>query len=605
MVDGLCGGGHSFQDANCITNYSDHGYRWFRQQWTNAGPTASTLRQQNGLFFALDGQGPGAIHRVARLLYATQLDEQHAALGTALEGIGEIDWHRHVLRKRHAWTLVVDRAIARKPGEAFVERNWHFRSMDNTPLPDGVVSRNETDCLHLQSIGPPVANTHGAKDRREIVRTQVQAGDIVEIAALLHVNQDPEKRTFQLARTTEGWHIAGKTSAINVSLTEDGLRPIPTTESNLTEPPTTLPWLPSAAQADLPWRRIRIADSAVTAVTTGTDCLAAGTENGRVAVFGLDGTPRWQAQTTSWVLSLHVLGDHLLVGEDNGTISRFDASGRPLWSVTIPYEKASFSHWSDKRSRIHEISSADIDGDGEEEILLSNGDRRIYAFTAAGEQIWKQVIKYGIYNAMTPTTYLGTFALFGGARGPTLEGPLIVFGADGKEIGRLKAPRLESQRIRDLRLWDVDGDGTREIVVARDINNRQLMVCSGEREILWQAEVGGAPYGLAVREHDGERQILCASVCGYLHAFNAASGERRWWCYLGDDAQFLWPRLDGSVLALCPSGRVFVVGPSGPLIGMQELGAEATAFLRPGEHRVAPAVIPVGTQDGWLRFLPQ
>ena len=604
MVDGLCGGGHSFQDANCITRYSDHGYRWFRQQWSNSGPTASTLRQQNGVFCALDGQGPGAIHRVARLLYATQVDQQHAALGTALEGIGEIDWRRHVLRKRNAWTLVVDRAVSRKEGEAFVERNWHFRSMDNVALPDGVDSRHEKNCLHLQSVGVPPDNMDGAKDRKEVLRAQVEAGDLVEMAALLHVNQSPGKRTFLLARNAAGWRIAKGASAVSVTLTKDGLRPVVAPAAVVAKPPKPLPRRPSAAEAALPWRKVKVADCAVTAVATGSDCLAAGAKDGRVAVIGLDGKPRWQAQATSWVLSLHFLGDHLLVGEDNGTVSRFDAAGKRLWSVTIPYEKASYSHWSDKRSRIHEITSADIDGDGESEILLSNGDRRIYAFTVNGKRIWKQVIKYGIYNAMTPTTYLGKFALFGGARGPTLQGPLIVFGADGQEIGRLNAPRLESQRIRDLRLWDVDGDGTREIVVARDINNMQLMVCREARDILWQAEVGGAPYGLAVREHDGERQVLCASICGYLHAFDAATGARRWWCYLGDDARFLWPRADGSVLALCPSGRVFVVGLKGARLAMQTLGSPATALLRPGEHRVAPTAIAVGAEDGWLRYLP-
>ena len=603
MVDGLCGGGHSFQDANCITRYSDRGYRWFRQQWSNSGPTASTLRQQNGVFCALDGQGPGAIHRVARLLYATQVDEQHAALGTALEGIGEIDWHRHILRKRDAWTLVVDRAIARKAGEAFVERNWHFRSMDNVPLPDGVCSRHEKTCLHLQSVGVPPESVSGDKDRKEALRAQVEAGDVVEMAALLHVNRSPGKRTFRLSRSTGGWRIAKGSGAVEVTLTKDGLRPAPSAGADLTERPKALPRLPSAAQADLPWRRVKIADCAVTAVATGVDCLAAGAKDGRVVVLGLDSKPRWQAQAASWVLSLHFTGDHLLVGEDNGTISRFDASGNRVWSVTIPYVKASYTHWSDKRSRVCEITSADIDGDGEAEILLSNGDRRIYAFTSDGKQIWKQVIKYGIYNAMTPTTYLGKFALFGGARGPTLQGPLIVFGADGKEIGRLNAPRLESQRIRDLRLWDVDGDGAREIVVARDINNMQLMVCSEARDILWQAEVGGAPYGLAVRELGGERQILCASICGYLHAFDAATGARRWWCYIGDDARFLWPRADGSVLAVCPSGRVFVIGSAGKLLGVQDLGSPATGLLRPGEHRVAPSAIPVGAEDGWLRFV--
>ena len=604
MVDGLSGGLHSFQDAGCITRYQDRGYNWFRADSHLSTPPAATVRGENGMFVGLDGCGPEAVHFAARLLYASRIDDRHDALGTALEGIGHIDWRRHILRKRGAWTLVVDQAAAGKGGEAFLERNWYLRSMDNTAVPDGVHSRHGDYCLHLQSVGLPPGNMTGAKNRRELLRVRVEAGQTVEIAALLHTNTSPTERTFVLARTAEGWRISGPDAMVGVTLTDRGLRTEPAT-SEIREPPRTLPLLPSAPEMDLGWKRVRIADTPVTAVATAPSRLAAGARDGTVGVVGFDGKILWQAQLKSEVLSLHFCGDNLLTGEDNGTISRFDADGQLQWSVTIPYVKMSYPHWSDKRSRIHEISSADMDGDGRDEILLANGDRRIYAYTPDGRQIWKAVVKYGIYNAMTPGTHSGKFALFGGAREPTLEGPFLMFGADGKEIGRLRALRQESQRIRDVRRWDTDGDGTLEIVAARDLDGKQLTVCNGKtREPIWLGNVGGTPYGLAVREHGGERQILCASTCGYLHAFNASTGERRWWCYLGDDARFLWSRPDGSVLALCPSGRVFVISPSGELRGMQALGSRVTALLRPGEHRVAPTAIPVGTQDGWLRYLP-
>jgi len=78
----------------------------------------------------------------------------------------------------------------------------------------------------------------------------------------------------------------------------------------------------------------------------------------------------------------------------------------------------------------------------------------------------------------------------------------------------------ESQRIRDVRLWDTDGDGVQEIIAARDLDGKRLIVCDWEtRKPVWLGNVGGRPYGLAVREHDGEREILCASFHGYVHAF--------------------------------------------------------------------------------------
>jgi len=604
MVDGLSGGLHSFQDAGCITRYSEQGHDWLRSAVSLAAPPAATVRDENGVFVGLDGCGPRLIHYAARILYATRVDDKHDVLGTALEGIGDIDWRRHILRRRGAWTLVVDQAVVRKTGEAYLDRYWHFRSMDNTAVPDGVDSRIGSHYLHLQTVGAPPENLSDDKNRRETIRASVRAGETVEIAALLHVNEHPTERTFVLSQTAGGWQISGRAGATGVTLTDRGLRTARATGEPI-EPRKTLPLLPPVPKLSLNWRQVKIADALITAVATAPNRLAAGSKDGKVAVVGFDGKIHWRAQLKSWVLSLHFCGDDLLTGEDNGTISRFDKSGRLQWSVPIPYVKMSFSHWSDKRSRIHEISSADLNGDGNPEILLANGDRRIYAYTPDGKHIWKAVIKYGIYNAITPGTYDGRFALYGGAREPTLEGPFLMFGADGKEIGRLRAPLQESQRIRDVRLWDTDGDGMLEIIAARDLDGKQLTVCDGKTlQLIWLGNVGGSPYGLAVREHGGERQILCASTGGYLHAFRAATGARRWWCYLGDDARFLWPRADGSVLALCPSGRVFVVGPDGELLGMHALESSIAAILRPGEHRVAPTAIPVGTQDGWLRYLP-
>jgi outer membrane protein assembly factor BamB len=293
------------------------------------------------------------------------------------------------------------------------------------------------------------------------------------------------------------------------------------------------------------------------------------------------------------------------VGEDNGTISRFDSGGKLLWSHTIPYETVSWAHWSEKRSCIREISSADINGDGEEEVLLSNGDARVYAFTGVGEMLWRYRVKWGVFNAMTPTTHQGRFALFGGTREPTLKGRFMMISKDGQHVGKLNCGTMESQRFRDVRHVDLDGDGTKEILCTRDINNRQLTCCDAQCNPRWEADVGGSPTALAVREVAGKAQVLCASLSGYLHAFDGVTGKSRWFCYLGDDARILWPQADGTILAACPSGNVLKVGADGALLGRESLRAPVTALLRHGEHRVRPAALPVGTADGTLRVLPR
>ena len=67
----------------------------------------------DGTFVALDGEGAGNLHRYARLLY-THEETEFLAVGSALEGLGDVDWQRHTVRRRGAWTLVVDRIVVRR-----------------------------------------------------------------------------------------------------------------------------------------------------------------------------------------------------------------------------------------------------------------------------------------------------------------------------------------------------------------------------------------------------------------------------------------------------------------------------------------------------------
>ena len=58
-------------------------------------------------------------------------------------------------------------------------------------------------------------------------------------------------------------------------------------------------------------------------------------------------------------------------------------------------------YWSEEKSRIREIDSADLNGDGRSEILVSNADRRVYALSAEGKELWKASVEWGVYTAIT------------------------------------------------------------------------------------------------------------------------------------------------------------------------------------------------------------
>ena len=179
LIDGIAGGNHSFQDANCLVRYQEGGVLWLSLGRGLGGLTASTVRQQNGVAVALDGQGPRDLHRYARLLYTTELPDGYVAVGSSLEGIGQVDWQRHTVRKKNAWTLVIDRAMAKSAGELLVERHWHPHG-NVTANADGLVSvvghNGSQVCFHLQSAGLPADGTCGAGDRKETVRAMAAPG---------------------------------------------------------------------------------------------------------------------------------------------------------------------------------------------------------------------------------------------------------------------------------------------------------------------------------------------------------------------------------------------------------------------------------------------
>jgi len=607
-IDGLGFGGHSFQDANCITAYRERGVPWLSEEYGYKGPTCSTLRQQNGVVVALNGQGPPGVHVCAKLLYTRKLADDLDALGGALDGLGEVAWQRHLLRKKDAWTLVIDRAIAKQQGELFVERHWHIRPWGRpgrVTVKDGIATCRHGDAtFHLQSAGLASEAMIGTSNLKEVVRADAPADGYVDVASLIRVDGNTDENRFRLERTAEGWRVTDATdgSAMGVAVGQDGLAMSPAAaHAAAVPPPKALSLNPAVPAIELPWRNVDMGEE-VTAVAAGPDGFAAGTKNGTVAVFEMDGTRRWQAKAGTRPLSLHFFGDGLLQGGDDGVIHRFDAAGKQLWSATIPYVHIGWPHWSDGRSRIRELTSADIDGDGKQEILVSNGDRRLYTLTASGQVLWKKGVRWGVPIALTPTTYQDRFALFSGVTGPTLAGRVKIHDAQGNAIG-LQIPHQHSQQIRDLRLFDLTGNGKREIIVARDASSNQLVACNEDRSLLWKADVAGSPDALAIWRHQGATQVLCGSRCGYLNAFDGATGKQQWFCYLGDEPRMLWPRAEGSILVFCPSGNVFVVGDGGKLAGCQRLPARVTALLRPGEHRVNPSCVPLGTADGTVYVL--
>ncbi|MCD6350988.1 MAG: hypothetical protein J7M26_02615, partial [Armatimonadetes bacterium] len=530
LFDGISGGLHSFQDANCIVRLTEADANWFPETYTTS--SASTVREQNGVLWLLDGSGPGSLHRFARQLYAGQQGDFLAAAG-ALDGLGDAAWQRHILRRRGRWTVVLDRVVALKAGELLVERHWHLAGKVE-PTPYGlraVQSVNGRSVeLRLHLIGAAPDGLSVGNHCVEKVRAQVQAGQAVELACLIESAEADEPVQRSLSREGAAWLVHGPDGARIISAAGNSAAGLSveagTTRASFgtatpaaaaTSSPQTLPLQPELPEARLTWRRLPVSSEPVVAVTTSADGrVAAAAADGLVVVFNPGGEELFRAHLPARPLSLHFYGDGLLSGDEKGTLLRLAADGHVLWKVTMPYVPIPWPYWSEQRSSIREIDSLDMDGDGQEEIVVSNGDRRVYWFSADGRQLWKASVEWGVYTAMTAGTYQGKPAVFGGTSRPSMHGWCIVFGAGGKLLGHYLRPDLISWSIpcqfRDMRLSDLDADGQPEVINAVHTNCRQLIVYSAEGKVQWDADMGGAALALAVVKTGKGSQVCCSGA---------------------------------------------------------------------------------------------
>ena len=627
LLDGISGGGHSYQDANCIVRYADHGILWCAD--TYKANQSATVRAQNGVFLAIDAAGPGHLHRAARKLYAGCSGDT-MAIAAALDGVGDVDWQRHIVRRRGAWTLVIDRALVKRPGEVLAERHWHIGGRISV-RPDGLISQVSGHCLHLQTAGVGADGMRGDRDRIETVRAMATTEQPLEIATLLYVNTSAEKRDAQLKPTALGWRVETAAGAFLVTANGagDGITIVSKQGAAVigraaaAQPPsyeqaiaaasapgaTTLPAVPKCPRLAIRWREFRVAAAAVTAIARDdAGRLAAGDAAGNVVLWTAEGNRRAAVQLPSAILALHFCGDDLLVGEDRGAITRLAADGAQRWQLLIPYVSMAWSNWSEGKSRIREISTAEVNG--RPTIFAANADRRVYALSGEGREIWKTSVEWGVFTAMTPGTYRGGFALLGGTSQPSIFGRCLLYGADGKLLTAYSRVDLNSwsnpAQFRDLRRADLDGDGCPETITAVDTDCRQLVVYRDNGKILWDADLAGAAEAVAVvpARASAAPLVVAASESGYVAALDGRSGARRWACYVGEPTQFVAPADDGRLWAAARSGRVFLIGRDGALAGAADVGQAITGLLRPGEDRSAGAML-LGTADGRLLVLPQ
>ncbi len=613
MIDGITSGVHAYQDANCVVWMRDGGAQWFKPH--PGFMHAMGVRAHNGVNVALNGSCADRINRYARLLYHDNQDE-FQAVGTALSCVGEVIWERHILRRHEQWTLILDRVVARADGELLTERFW-YPAGESRVETDGFSCRQQLDggevTLRIATTTLGRARVDDCSVERQ--RANVVAGDETTLAGLLWTTSESTSREWILAESAQGYIIAdseGETTTVQlmkddqagsgVSVTHDSREIILGKEGQRIgqSEPVLLPLIPVVPTGSGNLCEHALLESRMTAVAANRSRHVVGASDGSVIVFDDAMHELWRSQLPSEILSLEISNDEIVVGEERGAVSLYDRSGEKLWTVEIPWVPIPWAYWSESRSRIREIAVADIDGDGVEEILAGNTDRRVYAFGRDGRELWKCPIEWGIYTSMWPGTYNGEFALFGGTARPSIFGFVKLIAADGTVRRHFERPDLVNwsmpSAIRDLQQVDLDGDGQLETLEAADTNLKQVVAYSSGGEVIWDCDLAASAGAVAFDPKLGN--VYASSDAGMVVAIEGKTGRRLWSAWIGERTELLWVLADGRIMAVARRGVSWIISSDGEVQNVREFDEEITGIPRPGNHRSPDRQLILGTASG-------
>ena len=607
LFDGVSGGSHSFLDANCIKRYVEDGVDWFGVGGNEH--SVVTVRSENGVYLAMDGAGPGKAHRFAKKLYAETRGDYLFA-GAALTGLGGADWERHIIRRRGRWTVVIDRALARQAGELLMERHWWLkqdvRLQDGRILSQGGTSQHPV-FLHLVPVGAQESSLAAApivpKGPREFMERSRgnlrQQGDAFEMGALIYVDAHAEPGHWKIKRTRSGWLVEGDGERVLIDCGKTGVPEVaPAGDSPAVEqtPPQKLTFTALAPDwhvSHLPAR--------ITVVEPAGDGWIAGDAQGNVQWTKPDGALGFRIRRPQPISALgHYPGGTraaagISVGEDDGTLSLLNLDGSVRWSVTMPWIPPQWAYWTEGRSRAREIDSADLDGDGTPEILVANGDRHLYAFDAAGKQLFRAPVEWGGLTGMNVARIAGQLRILGGTSRPTIYGRVLSYDARGEpgiSYTRSDLGGTFPAQMKDLRVADLTGGGKLAILAGLDTTLRQLIAYREDGHIAWEADVAGGVSALALRPGG----IICSTGAGYLMAFSGG-GVREWSVFMNEPAQLI--ALQRDKIDAITTHDVLRFDAQGRPIGRIPLPAALAAVPRPGAHRTGERFL-LGLEDGTI-----
>lgn len=603
LLDGLSNGGHMHFDGNSISRITDRGRIWLADN----DYIRSLPKFHNSLLVFRDG-------RTDTIPPYAQLDlladaRHHAASRTTVRAYAGADWHRNILWSKEKFFLVVDEIEAREPGDYDLHCMWH--TVGRTALgPQGLEIEQQGPRFWIKpAAGPRLSLTDDRElgrnwvgyqyaepmvhSLRQVQSARLTAGQRVRFANLLYATDDRRPQQYSIdplssdtvllqsanERMVAGVGRADRPTQLGPALSiaaeifligprsgfAAGARRLVCGEHSLQSPEAI----------DVEWsdRQLRLRAPRPVQVT-----LRARDHDSTVDVG-----PQPTAIELSDELPLAALAAALMRLRPTQVPASAEAPVPPAGKLRWTFQPAgATSPKPAPPDRITAHATADLDADGQDEIIAGSEQGAIYCLDADGRTRWQAAAKARVTTAAAGRLDRSgqRFALLGSE-----DCRVYAFAPNGTLKWSSEVPTYkQSGRVRVLLAADLDADGIDEVIAGAD-NWRYYVLDAQGRERWHYESVHPASAAAAVDlDGDGRRELLCGTVYYWWHCAES-DGTKRWsYSVKGPHATVaLAVNFSGNKTRFpvfgSEDGNLHVLNPQGRLQWTANVGDQVTAAL--------------------------
>jgi len=327
----------------------------------------------------------------------------------------------------------------------------------------------------------------------------------------------------------------------------------------------------------------------------GRDEIIAGLSNGSVYLTGGDGETRWTYDTGDRVNAVAAAelapGKVAVVtGSANARVHAIAADGDKLWAYDIPVYKG--------QAVVRTIFPADLNGDGEDEIVAGANSWRYYAFDAAGKQVWQ-------FESVRKATVGAAADLDRDGKDEVIAGTNYYWWTciNGDGSRRWRYVTRSGPYANDVTAGHVTGDKKLEVVFGG--RDSHVHVVDSRGKLLWKYSTGDEVTAVAVCDLDGDGvgEVLAASKSFSVYAFNG-KGKRLWRVDLRDavsDMAVLKAKGGKPLIAAgTEAGRLVVIDGSGTITAERAMSGAVLKLVGADLDGDGQDEIVVSSDDGSL-----